>query len=328
MADVVVVGQVARDLVLGVDALPEAGGSADVRERRELLGGKGANQAVGCRQLGLSVALVGVVGDDGPGDQVLREAERDGIDVTGVVRRAGATTALLLDVVEQAPGGGVRRLLEDVPDPVLLRREDVEAAAGVLAGARMVLVQLQQPGPAVLAALAAARAAEVPVLVDGAPEDDDVRDAVLSAARVLRADTAEAAQLLGRELGSTEETVAAARELRERGPAVVVLASPEDANVVVWDGGHLVMPLLGGQPVDPTGGGDAFVAGVTAALLRGETPATAGWWGSAAASLTVTRLGGRPGLDPAQVEARARDARREHDGSPPAGDADRPEGSG
>ncbi|MBB2924064.1 PfkB family carbohydrate kinase [Cellulomonas cellasea] len=320
MPDVVVVGQVARDLVLGVDALPDAGGSADVRHRRELLGGKGANQAVGCRQLGLSVAIVGVVGDDHPGVQVLREAERDGIDVGGVVRRAGATTALLLDVVEQAPGGsssdgGVRRLLEDVPDEVLLRTEDVKAAAGVLAGARMVLVQLQQPGPAVLAALDAARAAGVPVLADGAPDGDDVRDAVLRTARVLRADDTEAGQLVGRELRSTEDTVAAARELRERGPAVVALASPEGANVVAWDGGHVVLPLIGGAPADPTGGGDAFVAGLAAALLRGQDPETAGWWGSAAAALTVTHLGGRPDLDLTRVEATARDARREHDGS-------------
>lgn len=335
MPDVVVVGQVARDLVLGVDALPDAGGSADVRHRRELLGGKGANQAVGCRQLGLSVALVGVVGDDHAGAEVLREAERDGIDVSGVVRRAGATTALLLDVVEQAEGGGdgegdggggdrgdgdgegggVRRLLEDVPEPVLLRREDVEAAQALLADARMVLVQLQQPGPAVLAALDAARVAGVPVLADGAPDGDDVRDAVLRAAHVLRADDTEAGQLVGRTLRSTDDTVAAARELRERGPGVVALASPEGANVVAWDGGHVVLPLLGSAPADPTGGGDAFVAGMTAALLRGEDPATAGWWGSAAASRTVTHLGGRPDLDLARVEATVREARRERTGS-------------
>lgn len=333
MPDVVVVGQVARDLVLGVDALPDAGGSADVRHRRELLGGKGANQAVGCRQLGLSVAMVGVVGDDHPGAEVLREAERDGIDVSGVVRRPGATTALLLDVVEQAPdgegdggdgdggggegdgGGGVRRLLEDVPEPVLLRREDVEAASGVFADARMVLVQLQQPGPAVLAALDAARAAGVPVLADGAPDGVDVRDAVLRTARVLRADDTEAGQLVGRELRSTDDAVAAALELRERGPALVALASPEGANVVAWDGGHVVLPLIGGASADPTGGGDAFVAGMTAALLRGEDPETAGWWGTAAAALTVTHLGGRPDLGVARVEETVRDARREHGGS-------------
>jgi sugar/nucleoside kinase (ribokinase family) len=47
MADVVVLGQVGRDLVLRTPALPAAGRSATVAERRELLGGKGANQAAG-----------------------------------------------------------------------------------------------------------------------------------------------------------------------------------------------------------------------------------------------------------------------------------------
>ena len=45
-ADAVVTGQLARNLVLGVDEVPEAGQSRPVRERREMLGGKGANQAV------------------------------------------------------------------------------------------------------------------------------------------------------------------------------------------------------------------------------------------------------------------------------------------
>ncbi|RAJ45461.1 pfkB family carbohydrate kinase [Kitasatospora sp. SolWspMP-SS2h] len=63
-AGVVVVGQIGRDLVLRTDGLPEAGGSADVAERWEGLGGKGANQAVGLAQSGVPVRLVGVVGED------------------------------------------------------------------------------------------------------------------------------------------------------------------------------------------------------------------------------------------------------------------------
>ncbi|MBX9247158.1 carbohydrate kinase, partial [Actinotalea ferrariae] len=154
MARVVVVGQVARDLVLRVPGLPGPGGSALVEERHELLGGKGANQGVGCRRLGLDVALVGVVGDDLAGGQVLREAEGDGLDVSAVVRRDGGRTALLLDVVEP---DGVRRLLEHVPAEQLLTADDVAAAADVVRGADAVLVQLQQPRPAVLAALRLAR---------------------------------------------------------------------------------------------------------------------------------------------------------------------------
>jgi ribokinase len=295
MPDVVVVGQIGRDLVLGIDELPDAGGSADVHSRDELLGGKGANQAVGLSQLGVAVGLVGVVGADAPGDDVVAQAARDGIDVTGVVRRAGARTALLVDVVEP---GGVRRLLEHVPDDVLLRVEDVRAAAPLLRAARMVVLQLQQPGPAVVEALRLARDAGARVVADGAPEDDDVRDAILAGASVLRADDSEAALLVGHELDGVPAAIEAAGSLVDAGPEVVALAVGDAGNVVAWRGGHVVVPLLGGDPVDPTGGGDAFVAGLTAALLRGADPAEAGRLAAAAAASTVARRGGRPELQP------------------------------
>jgi sugar/nucleoside kinase (ribokinase family) len=59
--DVAVVGQVAQDLVLLVEDLREPGRSVQVREQRETLGGKGANQAV-------SLAEVHVVDTTGAGD--------------------------------------------------------------------------------------------------------------------------------------------------------------------------------------------------------------------------------------------------------------------
>jgi ribokinase len=88
--DVVVVGQVARDLALRVGHVPDAGSTAAVDERIEVLGGKGANQAVGMAQLGLAPALVGVVGDDLAGADVLARAASDGIDTGAVVRRRRA----------------------------------------------------------------------------------------------------------------------------------------------------------------------------------------------------------------------------------------------
>ena len=66
----------------------------------------------------------------------------------------GATTALLLDLVED---GGRRRLVESVPDGVLLTAADVRSAAGLIAGAAAVVLQRQTPGAAVRAALAAVR---------------------------------------------------------------------------------------------------------------------------------------------------------------------------
>ncbi|MFI7483007.1 PfkB family carbohydrate kinase [Kocuria sp. M1R5S2] len=305
MSAVAVVGQVGRDLVLTVDELPGAGGAAGVRERRELLGGKGANQAVACRQLGTEVALVGVVGADAAGEDVLAQAVRDGIDVSGVVRRPGASTALLVDLVGPP---GVRRLLEDVAEDVLLRPEDVRAAAPRLRAADAVLVQLQQPGPAVTEALAHARAGGALTVTDGAPADAGVRRRVLESAAVVRADAQEAEALLGRVPHGVGGTVRAAGSLVEEGPRVVALAAG-DADVVAWAGGHVVLPHLGTDIVDRTGAGDAFVAALSVALLQGESPETAGWWAAAAAAELVARAGGRPDLAPDRLRAAVRRAR-------------------
>src|SRR5215469_6843420 len=97
--DVAVFGQLARDLVLVVDRVPEAGESARVLARRETLGGKGANQAVALAQLGMRPALVAAAGDDRAGTAMLRQAGRDGIDVSATARRPGTRTGLIVDVV-------------------------------------------------------------------------------------------------------------------------------------------------------------------------------------------------------------------------------------
>ncbi len=306
MSGVVVVGQVGRDLVLTVEELPEAGGSAEVRERQELLGGKGANQAVACRQLGAEVRLVGVVGTDSAGEQVLAQAAGDGIDVGAVVRRPGAPTALLVDLVGPR---GVRRLLEDLDARMLLGAEDVRASRDLLRSADAVLVQLQQPGPAVTEALEAASAGGALTVADGAPADGAVRRRVLDTAAVVRADAAEAEALVGWAPDGVPETVRAAQSLLEEGPRVVALATG-DGDVVAWPGGHVVLPRLGEDPVDPTGAGDAFVAALTVALLRGESPETAAWWAAAAAAEVVGTAGGRPDLDLDRLRGSASRARR------------------
>src|SRR2546429_2416060 len=97
--DAMVVGQIARDLVLAVDEVPGPHDTRPVRSRLETLGGKGANQAVALTQLGATAGVCGVVGDDDTGTWLIAQARRDGIDVSQVVRRAGTRTGLIVDVL-------------------------------------------------------------------------------------------------------------------------------------------------------------------------------------------------------------------------------------
>jgi ribokinase len=291
-----VVGQLARDLVLSVDAVPDAGSAADATARREQLGGKGANQAVALAQLGVRPRLVAVAGEDVIGEVLLDQARRDGIDVTAVVRRRGALTGLIVEVLDS---DGQWRYVQHLPQDVLLTEADVTSARAVIGGADAVLVQLQQPPAAALAAARIGHDAGRLVVLDGAPQEQ--RDALLAAADVVRADEQEAELLL-----DGKATVEKARALLEKGPRLLALGV-EDGNLFVWRDGHVQLPLSDDEVVDTTGGGDAFTAALTASLLRGEDPDTAARWAVAASGATVGHPSGRPDLSTEELEKRVRE---------------------
>lgn len=302
-APVIVVGQVARDLVLTVDSVPDAGSSVDVTDRRELLGGKGANIAVGLAQLGAPVAVVGVVGNDLVGQQLLAQCANDGLDITGVVTRPDTSSALMVDIVTP---DGEWRYLESVPSGALLGADDVRAAATMLHAAPAAVVQLQQPTEAALAAVRATKS-DCWVVLDGAPADDEVRDTLLAAATVLRCDAQEAELLAGRPIPDVHTARSVARELRNAGPSLVVLAVGSDGNLAVWEDGEILMPLADIAVVDATGGGDAFVAALTWSLLESPEPERAVRLATTAAGLTVGHAGGRPELTAERVRGEALD---------------------
>jgi ribokinase len=291
--NVVVVGQLARDLVLSVDRVPGAGESGQVQLRREMLGGEGANQAVALAQLGMRPALVAVAGDDGTGRRLLEQAERDGVDVSAVIRREGTRTGLIVDVVDPR---GRWRYLEDLPPAVLLTKTDVTAAGGVFARAGWVSVQLRQPRAAVLAAARLGRQAGATVVLDGAPPDGRHNADLLRLAGVVRADAGEAGLPAGGEITDVDGARRAAADILGRGPGLVAIAVGDVGNYFAWEGGESLLPPTRTPVADATGAGGAFTAALIAALARGDGPERAARLAVAAAGATVGHPGGRPAL--------------------------------
>ena len=291
------VGQTARDLVLRVDRAPDAGTAAAVRSRDEVLGGKGANQAVGLAQLGTPVALLSVVGDDRAGHDLLAHAAADGIDVSHCVVRENARSALVVNVVDD---DGRWRYLEDIPADVQLIEADVLAAEDLLRSAASVVLQLQQPAPALVAAAGLARDGGARVVLDGVPPDRDL----LSRADVLRADAHEAEILTGRPVTEVAEGVKAGVMLLAHGLDLAVLEVAGHGNVFVSRAGYEFLPHATAPAVDTTGAGDALIATLTCALTRGHDLPTAARAAVAAAASTSEHAGGRPRLHPGILETR------------------------
>ena len=83
------------------------------------------------------------------------------------------------------------------------------------------------------------------------------------------------------------------------------MALPEGGHLFVWRDGHVLVPMPDDEVVDATGAGDALVAALTDALLRGEDYPDAACWAVAASGATVGHPSGRPALSEAALRDRA-----------------------
>jgi ribokinase len=133
------------------------------------------------------------------------------------------------------------------------------------------------------------------VIADGVVKPQAV-DELLESADVLRADAKEAELLAGEPVRSVSHALELAMRLLKAGPDLVALAISDMGNLLVWRGGSHLYPLSKTPTIDPTGAGDAFMAGLVAALRDGSSAEDAGDLATRAAGATVTHLGGRPDL--------------------------------
>jgi ribokinase len=121
MPDVVVFGTPVADVVLRVTALPRPGDQIRAEPLGWRLGGGSANIACGLAAAGHEVELIGAVGTDTMADELLTELEQRGVRTHGCIRMPGPSARALILLDEH----GERTILilggEKWPEPLPLR---------------------------------------------------------------------------------------------------------------------------------------------------------------------------------------------------------------
>jgi ribokinase len=276
---IAVVGSINLDVVVGVERHPAPGETVIGGDRRELPGGKGANQAVAAARLGAAVSLVGRVGADAAGAGLRAGLAGEGVDVGHVGEDLDAATGMALIAVDAA---GENTIVVSPGANARVGADDVAAASDVLAGAAVVLLQHEVPQEAVAAAIEAAGGT---VVLNPAPAR-----ALAAPVDVLVPNRGELEALAGR----AGDPVALARSLAGA-RAVVVTLGAEGAVVVERERlERVAAPRV--DAVDTTGAGDAFCGALAQALAEGAALVEAARWAVRAAAASVTRPGAQGGL--------------------------------
>ncbi|KJZ79899.1 hypothetical protein HIM_00613 [Hirsutella minnesotensis 3608] len=242
---ITVLGSLNMDVVSYVPHHPLPGETLTATHYATVPGGKGLNQAVACGKLLASC----------------------GVDPSGVQARDGQRTGVAIIVVDE-PSGQNRIILSPEANHSLL-----PADFAVLPEPRpdLLVMQLEIRLETVLQALAAARAASVPVLLNPAPAQPLPLEAYKGLAHLVVNET-EAAILSGCSESDLDELAGLERVgslFLERGVAnVLITLGGRGVYYATKSGKNALVPAQKAQVVDTTAAGDTFVGSYALAAVQ------------------------------------------------------------
>jgi ribokinase len=295
---VVVVGSINVDVTARVPRLPHPGETLLAGAGWIAPGGKGANQAVAARRQGVPTRMVGHVGRDAFARTALALLEESGVDLSWV-EPVAAPTGLALIWLQT----GGENTITVIPGANSLLAPSRFDPGPPLEPGDVVLVSLEVPLPAALAAVEWARRQGATTLLDPAPVPA-TWPPTLSDVDVLMPNVGEAEALLGQPIRDVRDAKEAARALRRRGARVGMVKMGRDGVAWATRQGVFYMPAVSVEVVDTTGAGDAFAGVLAAALARGTPLADAVRRAQQAAAIACTREGAQPSF-PTQREVDA-----------------------
>ncbi len=292
VAKIVVIGSLNMDLIIQAPYFPAPGETVIGGMFHTAAGGKGANQAVAAARLGGRVFMVGRVGMDAYGEDLLTGLAHDGVDISWVTRDESAHTGIALIVVDDR---GQNSIVVSSGANWRLSPSDVDRAVQVIRDADLVVMQLEIPLETVTHAVALAARYQVPVLLNPAPARA-LSEEVLCNLQYLVLNENEAQLLTGISVGDVKSARDAARILRDLGVPVVVVTLGERGAYVLASHVDTHVPAFSVHAVDTTAAGDAFVGAFAVAIAQNMPLEEAVRFGAAAGALAATKIGAQPSL--------------------------------
>ncbi len=307
---ITIIGSLNTDLITRTSRLPSPGETLLPHSFATGSGGKGANQAVACARLSrvqksttpadLTIRMIGAIGSDTFGQDLVSDLQSNGIDVSGVVKKEGERSGVAVIIVDEATGEN--RILMSPNANFSLKLGDFEGLGAAEVPGLLVL-QLEIPVEVTLQILKVAREKGVEVLMNPAP------------ARVLPREGWEGVEHLIVNEGEAAVVVGGV------GKGVSWLQGGEHVDRIVGLGVRHVVVTLGSEGVvyidtrlrrrwvfraidvevvDTTAAGDTFVGAYAVAVVqqrgRKGNVAAAVKWANMAAAKTVERRGAQAAI--------------------------------
>lgn len=286
---IVIIGSLNMDIVIEADRQPQMGETILGNKITFLPGGKGANQAVAVARLGARTAMIGAVGNDAFGQQLIASLDREGIDTSAIKTVDGEVTGLASILLAEGdncivciPGANAH-----------CTPEDIDRNLSIIEESDMILLQMEIPLDTIRYAITTAKRLGKRVILNPAPAQP-LPDDVLQQVDYLTPNLSELQILLDTTEGDVGELVQ--QLLARKVDHVVVTLGDEGAMFAGQEGVEGKVSSHKVDVVDTTGAGDAFNAGLAFALATNKSLHDAVVFANATAALSVLKYGAQNGM--------------------------------
>lgn len=283
-----VMGSFVVDLMAFAPHLPVPGETVKGGPFEIGAGGKGANQAVAARRCGAEVSMITKIGHDSFGQLGLDNFRAEGINTDHVLYDQENGTGVALILLDRSSAQNMILVAPQACENI--SREEIRHAEQFIAGADIVVTQLETNLEAVLEFAQIARAHKVPLILNPAPYQS-VPDELYTLIDWLTPNETEAAQLTEMALDTLDDARRVADELICKGAQNVIITLGGKGCWLRTAQMAVHLPPRQVDVVDTTGAGDAFNGGFAYALASGMAPESAAQFASDVAALSVTRVG-------------------------------------
>ena len=295
--EVVGLGSCAVDFFALVPKLIGADEKINARKLEIHAGGVTANNLTQVARLGASAGWIGFIGDDDNGRIIQKEFEANGMDLSGIEVRRGELSSLTWIPVDDQ-GERCIYMFPNVTAKVTPKDIRSRFASHIQQARHFHTEASQLPLPPVLEAMRVAKESDVKTIFDLDVDPTYFVSAGLGTEEGLKealrlTDVLKPCKAAARELTGETDYEKIARRLLAIGPELVAITMGAEGSLVASADKMTHVPAFKIKVVDSTGAGDAFMGGLSYALLQGWDHERVGVFANACAALCCMQVGAR-----------------------------------
>ena len=291
MSKIVVIGSSNTDLIAKINEFPKVGETIKGVSYLQVMGGKGANQALAAHRLGGDVKFITSLGNDLNGMNSIDYYKKEGLD------------ASLSLIVEDIPSGVAMIWVDKKGDNSIviipgandeLRPDYIKQIEAEILKGDLIVLQMEIPYETVAYICDFASNHNKQIMLNVAPAvvlDHDIMRKI----DILVVNETEAELISGESISSIGEE-AVVDKLRSLGAKNVVLTLGKKGSILKNDQQYLSVPTFTVDAVDTTAAGDTFCGALAAGLSKGHSWRQAMQFASAASAICVTRMGAQTSI--------------------------------